>query len=90
MTLILAPEALTDIQHAFTYVHGQSPLAAQNLKTALNMSFDLLQARPRIGRLAKGEAREWSVSGWPYIIVYRVMDGDIEILRIWHSRQDRP
>jgi toxin ParE1/3/4 len=26
---------------------------------------------------------------WPYVIVYRIVAGDVEVLRVWHGAQDR-
>ncbi len=31
-----------------------------------------------------------NVSVWPYVIVYRVTETEVQILRVWHGAQDRP
>ena len=33
-------------------------------------------------------AREWLVNGTPYLIVYRVKNDALEILRVWHGRRN--
>lgn len=47
-----------------------------------------LDRQPRTGRLGKlEETRELVVPGTPFIIVYRVANGVVEILRIIHGAQ---
>lgn len=47
-----------------------------------------LDRRPRMGRLGKLEGtRELVVPGTPFIFVYRVANGVVEILRIIHGAQ---
>jgi plasmid stabilization system protein ParE len=50
------------------------------------MSLDTLPDRGRIGRIAG--TRELVFD--PFIIVYRVKAGGVEILRIYHAAQDWP
>lgn len=91
MPLIVLPDALADIGQAFSYIHARNPQAARHLQIALTGALERIASRPRIGRLrADGRYREWSVVGWPYIIVYRTVGDDVEILRVWHERRERP
>ncbi len=32
--------------------------------------------------------REWVVSQTPYLLVYRVRNDEVEILRVWHTKRD--
>lgn len=44
---------------------------------------------PHMGRAGHvGGTREWVVGRTPYLIVYRVREDDVEILRLWHARRD--
>lgn len=50
-----------------------------------------LDRQPRMGRLGKLEGtRELVVPGTPFIVVYRVANGVVEILRIIHGAQHWP
>jgi plasmid stabilization system protein ParE len=42
--------------------------------------------RDRVGSIVG--ARE-NVAVWSYVIVYRVSDAEVQILRVWHGAQDR-
>jgi plasmid stabilization system protein ParE len=50
---------------------------------------DRLEHLPERGRpgLVPG-TRELTVM-WPYVIVYRVAEDGVDIIRIWHGAQDR-
>jgi toxin ParE1/3/4 len=42
-----------------------------------------------MGRVGHVEGtREWVVSDTPYLIVYRVKNEAVEILRVWHGRRN--
>ncbi len=48
-----------------------------------------LQQNAEAGR--QGNAlgtREWVVTNTPYLIVYRLHDDTVEILRVWHTKQN--
>ena len=48
-----------------------------------------LSETPHIGRLGvEPDTRHWVVQRTPYLIVYRVQDETLEILRVWHGRSD--
>ena len=43
-----------------------------------------------LGPVAKGDLRKWSIRGTEYLILYRPMPDGVDIVRLMHSRQDRP
>lgn len=44
---------------------------------------------PHIGRIGEDEeTREWWVRHTPYLLVYRIKDDVIEILRVWHMKRE--
>jgi toxin ParE1/3/4 len=48
---------------------------------------------PSLALVARGGiegTRELVFAGLPYIVVYRIQDQSLEILRIYHSAQDWP
>jgi toxin ParE1/3/4 len=50
-----------------------------------------LKELPRRGRVGREEGtRELLFPPLPYIVVYRLRDQSIEVLRIHHAAQDRP
>jgi plasmid stabilization system protein ParE len=50
-----------------------------------------LRKFPNMGRIGLAEnTRELVFSPWPYIAVYEVVDGQVQVLRIRHAAQDWP
>lgn len=50
-----------------------------------------LRQWPQRGRIGREQGtRELVFSPLPYIAVYRIRDQSVEILRIYHTAQDRP
>jgi toxin ParE1/3/4 len=63
------------------------PMLAQTLYDGC----DGLRKFPFLGRKGRVDGqRELVFSGLPYIVVYRIKDQVVELLRIYHGAQDRP
>jgi toxin ParE1/3/4 len=55
----------------------------------VRLAAERLRDMPAKGTFIDGGAvRKWSVPKSPYLLLYRVQPDGIEILRIYHSRQD--
>jgi addiction module RelE/StbE family toxin len=81
--------ALNDLKNISAYIERESGLDMANgiCRTLVN-SIQLLQTQPRLGRPGKRIGTRELVEG-KYVIVYSVQARTIELLRIWHSAQDR-
>ncbi len=91
MTLVLLPQALQDVAKASEYLGRSDAHAVAPFRQAIAKSLRLLAANNRIGRHSRTEGvREWSVPNWPYLIPYRVVGEEVQILRIWHTRRNQP
>jgi toxin ParE1/3/4 len=49
---------------------------------------DFLSDHPHVGPVLRGGERKWSVKHTDYVLVYRLIDGGVEILRVHHGRED--
>jgi plasmid stabilization system protein ParE len=86
---LLARDA-RDLAEIETYISMDNPEAAKAVAARLRKAFELITDRPEIGRSTKfSSIREWSVTGLPYVIPYRVRSDRIEILRVWHTSRKR-
>ncbi|MGQ7322992.1 type II toxin-antitoxin system RelE/ParE family toxin, partial [Streptococcus suis] len=47
-----------------------------------------LAEHPAAGPALADGQRKWCVPGTDYVLVYRVVAGDVEILRVYHGRED--
>jgi toxin ParE1/3/4 len=81
--------ALTDLIEAQNYIARDNPAAAQAVAQRLWDAARQIADNPNIGRPGHNPGtREWVVMRTPYLIVYRLRNETIEILRLWHGRRN--
>lgn len=89
MPVVITSPAFGDLRAIQSYIGDESPRAASRIAIALLAACDSLEHLPECGRPGrKSGTRELTII-WPYVVVYRVKDDLVEILRIWHGAQDR-
>ncbi len=89
---IRAPEADSDLDDIWRYVASQSNSAAiaDRLIDSFTGRFLLLARMPNIGRSRDEDLRP-GLHSFPvgeYVIIYRIQDADVVILRVLHGRRD--
>jgi addiction module RelE/StbE family toxin len=91
MKLQLTLAAEFDLEHIRDTIISDNPVAAEKVQQAIRKAIELLRSFPHLGRpgVLKG-TREKAVKSLPYIVVYRVHDDELIILRIFHGAQNRP
>ena len=92
MTHRLAPSACADLDTIWDYLarESRSEAIADQQIDAITERFDLLASQPHIGRARDddlGPGRRSFPVG-QYVIVYRIVRGDVRILRVVHGRRD--
>ena len=81
--------ALADLIENQSYYEGVNPKAAQILAERAWDASQRLGENPGIGREGHVDGtQEWVVQKSPYILVYRVRHEQIEILHVYHDKQD--
>lgn len=81
--------ALADLVEAQNYIARDNPAAAEAVAQRVWDAAKRLCDNPEIGRQGHVQGtREWPVSQTPYLIVYRVKNDAVEIVRVWHGRQN--
>ena len=91
MRLRLTLAAEFDLEHIRDTIISENPAAAEKVQRAIAKAIELLQSFPYLGRPgALKETREKVVKSLPYIVVYRVREEELIILRIFHGAQNRP
>jgi toxin ParE1/3/4 len=87
----LAPQARAELGHIWMYIAEEngSVAAADAVIDAITERFYLLSQYPRMGR-SRDDLRPGlrSFTVGQYVIVYTVADGDVEVLHVFHGRQD--
>lgn len=91
MKEIWAPRALKQLNSIWDYIALDSiAFADQNLERIFTQ-IDFLKQQPEMGRAGRRVGtREMAVPDTPYLVVYKVRPGAIEIIAVLHGRQDWP
>jgi toxin ParE1/3/4 len=87
----LAPQARAELGNIWAHIVKESGnlAAADSVIDAITERFSLLSQYPRMGRTRddlRPGLRSFAVG--QYVIVYAVEDEDVEILQVFHGRQD--
>ena len=86
--MIFAPRAEADLARIRNYIALFNPVAAQRMAARIIAAALSLTKFPERGRLLPGNRRELTVVP-PYVLVYRVEDNRVLVLRVWHGAQSR-
>jgi toxin ParE1/3/4 len=83
--------ALRDIETIRNYIATENPAAAGRVRLSILKAIQLLTEFPFLGRPGRRKGtREKTVAGLPYLIVYRVSEDELVILRVYHGAQRPP
>lgn len=82
---------MSDIASIVRYISKDNLGAAVRVKAAVEKKCSDLKRLPLRGRKGVAEGtREIVFAPWPYIAVYRVLEDEVQILRVRHAAQDWP
>ena len=91
MKIRWSERSLNDIDEISNYIRDANPPAAQRVLVRILEAVDSLAGAPQRGRPGRWPGtRELIVTGSPYIVPYRVVDGTIEVLRVYHAARRWP
>lgn len=83
--------ALKDLEAIGDHVARDKPAAASRLVGAIFDRTGTLSRHPEAGRPGRiAGTRELVVSGTPHVVPYRVREGDVEILAVFHGARRWP
>jgi toxin ParE1/3/4 len=83
--------ALDDLQKIDTFISKDNPTAAKKVLTLIWENTRRLKEHPQIGRPGRvAGTRELVISNTPFIVPYRVISDEIQILRIIHGARNWP
>lgn len=91
MALRWTRRALSRLDAIGDYIARDNSVAAKRVVARIVAAAEHLRANPSLGRAGRiGGTRELVLGDIPYIIAYRVSDGQVEILAILHTSQEWP
>lgn len=80
--------ALVTLRTTLRHVYDENPVVAQDCARGIRQAVERLEPFPMSGRAGTVEGtRELVAPQLPFIIVYRVTETEVQILRVFHSRQ---
>jgi len=83
--------ALRNLDEAAEWIARDNPKAAGEFVAAVRLTVDRLAEFPAMGRAGRVPGvREMPVQGYPYLIPYRVVGEELQVLRVFHVWQQRP
>jgi addiction module RelE/StbE family toxin len=83
--------ALRNLEQARNYVFQDNPTAAQELIIKIQNAANQLQNYPFMGKNGRVEGtKELIISNSPYILIYRIKEESVEVLRILHTSKRYP
>ena len=83
--------ALRNLDDEAAYIAEENPKAAHEFVQAILSGLEQVAAFPAMGKEGRVPGtREWVVSRWPYIVPYRIREGRLQVMRIFHTRRQRP
>ncbi|MBN8808989.1 MAG: type II toxin-antitoxin system RelE/ParE family toxin [Sphingomonas sp.] len=82
-------EAIADLEAIDDYWMSYSEERAEQIAERIERAAAFLATMPHAGpAIRRADARKWRVTQTMYILIYRVLDQQIDILRIHHGRED--
>jgi toxin ParE1/3/4 len=85
------PLAEQDLEAAYDYIQQDDENAARHLVARIFSAVGMLTRHPLAGREGRVKRmREFAVAGTPYVIAYRIRQGEIQILAVLHGAQRWP
>ncbi|MCC5639950.1 type II toxin-antitoxin system RelE/ParE family toxin [Nostoc sp. CHAB 5844] len=83
--------ALHNLEQAHNYILKENPEAARQVILRIQTATNQLENYPFMGRAGRVEGtRELVISNTSYVVIYRVKEELVEILRVLHSSKQYP
>jgi len=85
------PQAQSNRLEQLEFIAQDNPLAAINQDEEIERQINMLLAHPQMGRPGRvAGTRELVISSTPFVVIYRLQEQSIEVLRLLHSAQQWP
>ena len=86
--LIWSPASRADLHQIDSWLTERNPGAAVQILRAIRASSDRLREYPKIGRALDEPFRVLGVRHTNYLLVYRLVDDAVEIVRVRHAAEN--
>lgn len=91
MRLIWSENSQADLLGIHRYIAARDPSAAAKVMKAIAAAARRLTVFPQLGRPSdRSDIRLLQMPGMPYLLPYRVVEDEIEIVAVFDERMERP
>jgi len=91
LKILWLEEAVVDLEDAYEFILYDNPPAAAGEVARVLKAVEHLSDNPALGRPGRvPKTRELIVAGTPYLVIYRVKNDRLEILRVFHGARQWP
>jgi len=91
MTIVWSRRAVGHLEHLRAFIAEDNSEAATRVASVILDAAARLAGQPNLGRPGRiAGTRELVVPGTPFLMPYRVRGGRVEILAVFHGRQQWP
>lgn len=92
MRISYTPESIDDLKRLREFIEVKNPLAAQRIATSLKKGINQLKTFPYLGVEVQqapnpGMVRDLVIGN--YITRYLIRSNELNILRVWHHKENR-
>lgn len=77
-----------DLDSAFEWYEEQKPGLGRRFLASVNDSFDNIAEFPEIYALRWKNLRSCRIAVFPYLILFRILDAEIEVIAVVHGHRD--
>ena len=89
MQILWLPKAVENLEEIRAYIAQERPAAAARVAQKIQQTVAMLADHPQLGKpLLRDGFRQIQVAGLPFVIPYKVIDGKLVIVRVFHNRQE--
>jgi addiction module RelE/StbE family toxin len=83
--------ALLDLTEIYDFIATDNPAAGRRVLAEIRREIRQLQDHPGLGRRGRVEdTRELLISRFPFVVAYRDLRGEIQVLSVLHSARSWP
>ena len=80
-------EALREIEEAHAWYAARSVRVASRFLEAVFDGLALIQERPQGWEVGPHGERKYVLKGFPYVVIFRVAEGEVQVFTVGHGRR---
>lgn len=89
MKVFLTDTAKRDLIDIVDYYDSHDPAIADHFENELQLRWETLREFPRIGHAGFAGLLELGFHDFPYVLSYRLLQDEVQIIAILHTARDR-